>query len=129
MSSLSSNNAPLHFACESRSVTCTKFLLNSGAKVDVFNDRDMSPLMLAFEQRSEGIVGLLLLYGADPTKVFFFFFFSFFFFLSFLPSPPLFPFFFFILIPPSLSVPPLKCALYFYEIFIKKMGESVETRR
>ena len=33
------------------------------------NGRDMSPLALAFEQKSEGIAALLLLNGADATKV------------------------------------------------------------
>jgi hypothetical protein len=62
-------DSALHICCQKHYLGCAKALLENGAKVDVVNKRDETPLFQAsLLKNRHAMVELLLLYGADPRK-------------------------------------------------------------
>ncbi|XP_064642545.1 ankyrin-1-like [Lineus longissimus] len=59
----------LHFACDRGSERLVKFLLDSGASVNVLTDRDVTPLHLAIRGKHRDIVKKLLMKGAETDVI------------------------------------------------------------
>jgi ankyrin repeat protein len=59
----------LHFACDRSHERLVKFLLDSGASVNVLTDRDVTPLHFAIKGKHRDIVKRLLMKGAETDVI------------------------------------------------------------